>query len=81
MSDDHPEVRTNEDWGHPGRPRDVSCEAVQTALERIAEPVTATEVADVRDESYGPVKRRLEELHENGAVERKTVGGGTTIWW
>lgn len=80
MPDEPDQVSTNEDWEHPGRPRDVSCEAVQAALEGIDEPVSASEVAESMDESYKPVKRRLEELHKNGVVERKTVSG-TIIWW
>lgn len=81
MPDDPDHVSTNPDWGHPGHPRAVSCEAVQGDLEGIEEPATASEVAEVMDEAYKPVRRRFEELHEDRIVDRKTVGGYITIWW
>jgi len=65
-----------------GRPRDVTCEQVVAAFEQVDKPVaTAPLLADVMGESKQAILRRLQELEEDGRVERWKAGGRTVVWW
>jgi Mn-dependent DtxR family transcriptional regulator len=65
-----------------GRPRDVTCEDVIAAFDDVDKPVaTGTLLAELLDVSKQSVLRRLQELEEQGRVERWKVGGGAVVWW
>jgi len=51
-------------------------------LERASAPVmTATEIADELPIGRSAVRKRLVDLHERKAVERKDVGARSVVWW
>ncbi len=51
-------------------------------LERASAPVmTAAEVADELPIGRSAVRKRLVDLHEQGTVERKSVGARSVVWW
>lgn len=57
-------------------------ERTRRALAAIEGPAaTIGEVAAELDTTYGIARRRLRDLHEEGAVDKKKIGGRTTIWW
>ena len=65
-----------------GRPKDVTCEEVIEAVAEIDKPVANCPLlADVLDVSKQVVLRRLQELEEEGRVERWKVGGRAVVWW
>ena len=65
-----------------GRPRDVTCDDVLAAFEDVDKPVaTATLFAEILGVSKQSVLRRLQELEEDGRVERWKVGGRAVVWW
>lgn len=45
------------------------------------EPVSATEIADRFDISNRAALNKLEELQEEGKIERKNVGSRAVVWW
>lgn len=45
------------------------------------EPLSATDVAERFDISNRAALNKLEQLHEEGDVERKTVGSRAVVWW
>jgi predicted ArsR family transcriptional regulator len=48
----------------------------------INEPVcTAVEVAEELGLTQQAAHHRLQQAHERGAVERKTVGARAVVWW
>lgn len=52
------------------------------AMESHADPfVTATEIADEMGKAKKTILDRLNELDEEGKVERKKVGGRAVVWW
>jgi DNA polymerase/3'-5' exonuclease PolX len=60
----------------------VTSEKVIDALESIADPVaTATEVGEEIDCTGQAARKKLNQLHETGKVERKTVGTRAVVWW
>ena len=64
-----------------GRPRDVTCEDVLTAFDDVDKPVaTATLLAELLDVSKQSVLRRLQELEEQGRMERWKVGSRAVVW-
>jgi Mn-dependent DtxR family transcriptional regulator len=65
-----------------GRPRDVTCDDVLAAFDEVDKPVaTGKLIAEMLDVSQQSALRRLEELEEDGRVERWKVGGGAVVWW
>lgn len=55
---------------------------VLEALREQSDPVaTAGELAEVLDVSSETARRHLSELHEQGLVDRKTVGARAVVWW
>lgn len=55
---------------------------VLEALRDHPDPVTTTsELAEALGVSSETVRRHLSELHEQGLVERKTVGARAVVWW
>ncbi len=65
-----------------GRPRELTCEEVLGGLREVEKPVaTAGLLADVVDAPKRTVLRRLQELEDEGQVERWKVGGRAVIWW
>lgn len=60
----------------------VTSEKVLSALESIATPVaTATEVGEEIGCTGQAARKKLDQLHEAGNVERKTVGARAVVWW
>jgi predicted ArsR family transcriptional regulator len=43
--------------------------------------VTAREVGEAIDCTRDAARKKLIQLHERGAVERKKVGGRSVVWW
>ena len=65
-----------------GRPREVTCDDVLTAFEDVDKPVaTGKLLAEMLDVSKQSVLRRLQELEEEGRVERWKVGSRAVVWW
>lgn len=65
-----------------GRPKKVSDNEVMEVLREADDPVmTAREIGDALGESRRTLHRRLDELHDEGLVEKKTVGGRSVVWW
>lgn len=55
---------------------------VLEALREQSDPVaTAGELAEALDVSSETARRHLSELHEQGLVDRKTVGARAVVWW
>jgi DNA-binding Lrp family transcriptional regulator len=55
---------------------------VLDALCEHAEPIaTANDLAAVLGVTSETVRRRLEELREEGRVDRRTVGAAAVVWW
>lgn len=55
---------------------------VLEALREQPDPVaTAGELAEVLNVSSETARRHLSELHEQGLVDRKTVGARAVVWW
>lgn len=55
---------------------------VLEALREQPDPVATTgELAEVLGVSSETVRRHLTELHEQGLVDRKTVGARAVVWW
>lgn len=65
-----------------GRPRELTCEEVLDGFGQVGKPVaTAGLLADVVDAPKRTVLRRLQELEDEGQVERWKVGSRAVIWW
>ena len=65
-----------------GRPREVTCDDVLTAFDDVDKPVaTGKLLAEMLDVSKQSVLRRLQELEEEGRVERWKVGSRAVVWW
>jgi len=65
-----------------GRPRDVTCDNVLAVFDDVDKPVaTAKLLAGLLDVSKQSVLRRLNELQEEGCVERWKVGSRAVVWW
>lgn len=45
------------------------------------EPRTASEVADILDVSRRTALRKLNQLHEDGQLNKKKVGARAVVWW
>lgn len=57
-------------------------ETVLEALDEADDPVmTVTEIAGKLGVSGETARRRLNELHEQGKVQRKEVGARAVVWW
>jgi hypothetical protein len=69
------------DWGDPGVDRREPVEGVLNALGDIHGPATAGEVAEELGVTYRRARSRLEDLEQEGVVERKIVAGRIRIWW
>lgn len=60
----------------------ISLEDVLEAMRRSESPVvTATEVGEALDCSSEAARQKLATLHEQGRVERRTVGANAVVWW
>ena len=65
-----------------GRPRELTGRAVLEGFTEINKPVaTAGLLAGVVNASKRTVLRRLQELEEDGQVERWKVGSRAVVWW
>lgn len=65
-----------------GRPKKITDDEILVILDKSNDPVmSAREVADELGESRRTLHRRLNELHDEGRVEKKTVGGRSVVWW
>lgn len=65
-----------------GRPKKVSDKEILKVLHETDERVmTASEIGDELGESRRTLHRRLDELHDDGKVEKKKVGGRSVVWW
>lgn len=65
-----------------GRPKKVPDEKILEVLYNSEDPVmTSREIGDELGESRRTIHHRLDELHEEGQVEKKTVGGRSVVWW
>lgn len=57
-------------------------ETVLDVMEECKEPfLTLPEITEEVDVSKKTVHDRLMELHEEGEVNRKKVGGRAVVWW
>lgn len=64
------------------RPRKFMKEDVIEFMENADEPfITATELAEELDCAKRTAHDRLQELHEDGMVRRKKVGGRAVVYW
>lgn len=60
----------------------ISLEDVIEALRYTDSPVaTAKEVGELLDYSSEAARQKLITLHEQGRVERRTVGANAVVWW
>ena len=65
-----------------GRPREVTCEDVLTAFADVDKPIaTGNLLAEMLEVSKQSVLRWLQELEEQGHVERWKVGSRAIVWW
>lgn len=65
-----------------GRPRKLTGEEVLAAFDEVDKPVATVRVlANVVDAPKRTVLRRVQELKEDGRVERWKVGGRAVVWW
>lgn len=58
----------------------VTTEDVLSMFER-GEPISATEVAERFEISNRAALNKLEELQQEGLIQRKTVGSRAVVWW
>lgn len=60
----------------------ISLEDVLEAVRQTNSPVaTAKELGETLDCSSEAVRQKLVTLHEQGRVERRTVGANAVVWW
>ncbi|WP_435078454.1 MarR family transcriptional regulator [Halococcus sp. AFM35] len=60
----------------------VTPERVLDAVATHPDPtVSAREVGEVLGCSTDAARKKLNELHKQGSVERKKVGGRSVVWW
>lgn len=60
----------------------VTPERVLDAMATHPDPtVTAREVGEAMGYSADAARKKLNQLHERGDVERKKVGGRSVVWW
>jgi len=65
-----------------GRPRKLTRDEVLEAFDEVDKPVaTGKLLSEQVDESKTSVLRRLEELEEDGMVEKWSVGANAVVWW
>lgn len=70
------------DSGSAGQPPSGGAEEVlRYLMESDDHVLTTSEVADGVGVARKTALRRLSELAERGAVERKEVGEGKSVWW
>lgn len=57
-------------------------EAIKTLCRNAEEPIiTAPEVAEEFGVSQQAAHQRLQQMHEQGEMARKKVGGSAVAWW
>lgn len=77
----NPSMTPREGSGGASRQR-VTDDDVLEALREQPDPVaTAGELAEVLGVSSETVRRHLAELHDQGVVDRKSVGARAVVWW
>jgi len=60
----------------------ISLEDVLEAIRQTDSPVaTAKELGELLDCSSEAARQKLITLHEQGRVERRTVGANAVVWW
>jgi predicted transcriptional regulator len=59
----------------------MNTDVIETLREHEDPFVTAIEIADRMDKSKGTIHDRLDELLDEGKVNRKKVGGRAVVWW
>lgn len=64
-----------------GRFEDKVSEKDLLSMFEKGEPVSATEVADRFEISNRAALNNLENLQEEGIIERKSVGSRAVVWW
>jgi DNA-binding MarR family transcriptional regulator len=65
-----------------GRPRKLTRDEVLEAFDEVDKPVaTGKLLSEQVDESKTSVLRRLDELEEDGMVEKWSVGANAVVWW
>lgn len=65
-----------------GRPKKQDDEKILRAVALSPDPVvTASEIADVTDYNIDGARGRLEDLYEEGWVDKRKVGARATVWW
>jgi predicted ArsR family transcriptional regulator len=75
-------TRMSRSRGEDGRyVKKTSLNDVLVVLNEHDDPVTGKEVGDALGISNRSALDKLNELHEDEAVERKKVGAGAVVWW
>lgn len=70
------------DVTNAGRPPRVSDEELLNVFREASDPVLiASEVASEVSIGRRGVYKRLEQLADEGALDRKKIGGRGTVWW
>lgn len=69
------------DEGGSSSPQTGESRVLRVLREHPEPVVTAGDVAERLDVSGETARRRLSSLHEQGHVERKTVGARAVVWW
>jgi DNA-binding IclR family transcriptional regulator len=65
-----------------GRPRKLTRAEVLEAFDKVDKPVvTGKLLSEQVDESKTSVLRRLDELEDEGVVEKWSVGANAVVWW
>lgn len=60
----------------------ISLEDVLEAIRHTDSPIaTAKELGEILDCSSEAARQKLITLHEQGHVERRTVGANAVVWW
>jgi len=65
-----------------GRPRQMTDDEIIDAIQQHPDrAVTAVELAEGFDMTSAGILKRLNQLHEQGELRKKRVGGGAVVWW
>jgi len=59
----------------------LTTDRVLAFLRRAGEPVTAREVGDEFGVTNRAALNKLDQLHDQGDIERKEVGARAIVWW
>ena len=70
----------NDSENVPRTPDEPSHEDVLDEMEP-CQPYTVADFEDLYDVSRWTIRRRLEDLHEDGAIQRKKHSENLVTWW